>query len=196
MSIQKRTSWQKFLDYIWLPLATIMTAIDLIQIGDNFWPTIIRWSEFFEYGIKILRDFRDFIFTSFDWINIELSTNQKDYILFGLFFTSAIRIWSYTINKFRKDLQVEIKNFSKVQLVIYYLFYAVSICIVIVAWPIILAAIIIGYVMIVLLYFLKLPIPADSKILIDFAIVFFRILLVVAILILINYFLNSIVASQ
>ena len=97
--MSKKSTWKYFIQYLWLPFATFMTAVDLIQIGDNLWPTLIKWADFFGFWIGFIRDIRNIVFTPFDWINISVPVWLKDYLLFGSFLTSSLFSSSYRLDK-------------------------------------------------------------------------------------------------
>ena len=49
----------------------------MIQIGDNFWPTLIQWTDFVYFGLDIIRQFRDWLLTPLDWIELDLFPLQN-----------------------------------------------------------------------------------------------------------------------
>ena len=83
----QKTIWKSFLQYIWMPFTTIMTATSLIQIGDTFWPTLIEWGNFFEYWFECYREFKDWLYA---WVPIKISNWWKNYFIIGLFIAGSI----------------------------------------------------------------------------------------------------------
>ena len=134
MSEKPKTGWQLFLYYVWLPFSIFMTAIDLIQIGDNFWPTLIHWMDFFQFWIDAIRSVRDWLFSPFGWIGLSVPGWIKDYLVFGLLVANSFI--AVVISLAKKE-----KSFSYIKGLFKITFYR-SLFSSILTWPILLLGVI------------------------------------------------------
>ena len=84
---QKRPFLERFLLYIWTPISVTLTAIDLISIQENFWPALIKWSEYFKQYWQLFRELRDFLLWPLikflTWFDFELSEYWRSHLMLG-----------------------------------------------------------------------------------------------------------------
>ena len=188
MRNQSKTNWEKFLYYVWLPFSIFLNAVDLIRIADNFWPTLIHWTDFIQFWIDAIRWLRDILFIPLSWIDIKLNTFYKDYFLFGAILTNSLLIASLNTST-KNDIQKEFEALQDKPFIFRAIKYGIYFLGIMIVWPII-------ALVIVLLFF---PIGLNNHEINLRNLVFqtlFRILIVISILIFINYLTINVIANK
>lgn len=187
MSKETKSAWEKFIRNVWVPISFFMVSVNLIQIGDNFWPNILRWIDFFEFWIDSMRKFRDWLFTPFNLIGIEVPIYLRDYLVFGFFVVN-----SFVSTMFRKNNNEDEKLFflkwydkGKMEFVKNLISFLIVMFLAALIWPVLFLLILIGSTW--------NRIKEKSKELYLFALMWmFKVLITVTLILLFNYFIIAI----
>src|SRR5690606_39219294 len=86
---QFNINMKKIILMIWLPISIVIGAIDVINMFENFWPSLIKWVSFFQIAFQLVTELRDFmLYPLAEMIRAifgyEIPVGFRFYLFFGL----------------------------------------------------------------------------------------------------------------